>query len=155
MQFRETEPIQTSICDSDQIGRILNSDHSGRNYRVLPSQQPTGVPPVSVLTDLRIGETATLISLDLPDSVQNYLMHMGFVPDARVTVLRRAPAGDPTVYGIDGMQIALRRETAEAIRVRSASDTTQSEIDAELAKIAETSQPASNPDIHEFAGAIR
>ena len=50
---------------------------------------------MSVLTDLRIGETATLVALDLPDSVQNYLMHMGFVPDALVTVLRRAPAGDP------------------------------------------------------------
>jgi Fe2+ transport system protein FeoA len=45
-------------------------------------------------------------------------MHMGFVPDALVTVLLRAPAGDPTVYGVDGMEIALRRETAAAIRVR-------------------------------------
>jgi Fe2+ transport system protein FeoA len=110
---------------------------------------------VSVLTDLRVGETATLIALDLPDSVQNYLMHMGFVPNALVTVLRRAPAGDPTVYGIDGMQIALRRETAEAIRIRSSSDTSQSEIDAELVKIAETALRESNPEIHEFAGAIR
>ncbi|MGC1422449.1 MAG: FeoA family protein [Terracidiphilus sp.] len=110
---------------------------------------------MSVLTDLRIGETATLVALDLPDSVQNYLMHMGFVPDALVTVLRRAPAGDPTVYGIDGMQIALRRETAEAIHVRSTAETSQSEIDAGLAKIAETSQPENNLDIHEFAGAVR
>jgi len=73
---------------------------------------------VSALTDLRIDETAMLVALDLPDSVQNYLMHMGFVPGAVVSALRRAPAGDPTVYGIDGMEIALRRETAEAIRVR-------------------------------------
>jgi Fe2+ transport system protein FeoA len=81
-----------------------------------------GVRRVSVLTDLRVGETAILVALDLPDSVQNYLMHMGFVPNATVTALRRAPAGDPTVYGIDGMEIALRHETAEAIRVRSAAD---------------------------------
>jgi Fe2+ transport system protein FeoA len=47
-------------------------------------------------------------------------MHMGFVPDALVTVLRHAPAGDPTVYGVDGMEIALRRETAAAIRMRPA-----------------------------------
>jgi len=155
MEFREAEPIQTSICDSDQNGRILNSDHYGRNYQVLPFRQPTGVPQVSVLTDLRVGETATLIALDLPDSVQNYLMHMGFVRNALVTVLRRAPAGDPTVYGIDGMQIALRRETAGAIRIRGSADTSQSEIDAELVKIAETAQRESNPEIHEFAGAIR
>jgi ferrous iron transport protein A len=114
---------------------------------------------VSVLTDLRIGETATLVALDLPDSVQNYLMHMGFVPDALVTVLRRAPAGDPTIYGIDGMHIALRRETAQAIHVRTSSDTSQVEIDAELEKIAAKSQPDSSvpgqSEIHEFAGANR
>ncbi len=45
-------------------------------------------------------------------------MHMGFVPDSLVTALRRAPAGDPTVYSVDGMEIALRHETASAIRVR-------------------------------------
>ncbi len=144
-----------SVCDSDQIGRILNSDHSGRSFRVLPFRQPTGVRQVSVLTDLRIGETATLVALDLPDSVQNYLMHMGFVPDALVTALRRAPAGDPTVYGVDGMEIALRRETADAIHVRSTTDAAQSEIDAELAKIEESSEPQNTPEIHEFAGAAR
>ena len=110
---------------------------------------------MTVLTDLRIGETATLVALDLPDSVQNYLMHMGFVPDALVTALRRAPAGDPTVYGIDGMQIALRRETAKAIRVRNTSDTPQIEIDAELEKIAAKSQPDTKSEIHEFAGVAR
>ena len=45
-------------------------------------------------------------------------MHMGFVPAARVKVLRLAPAGDPVVYGVDGMEIALRRDTAQAIRIR-------------------------------------
>jgi Fe2+ transport system protein FeoA len=75
---------------------------------------------VSVLSELKVGATGILIALDLPESVQNHLMHMGFVPDARVTALRRAPAGDPTVYGIDGMEIALRHETAEAIRVKPA-----------------------------------
>jgi Fe2+ transport system protein FeoA len=73
---------------------------------------------VSVLSELKVGETAVLLALELPESVQNHLMHMGFVPDARVTVLRRAPAGDPTVYGIDGMEIALRRETAGSIQIR-------------------------------------
>jgi len=113
------------------------------------------VRQVSVLTDLHIGETATLIALDLPESVQNYLMHMGFVPDAQVTALRKAPAGDPTVYGIDGMEIALRRETADSIRVRSNVGSSQSEIDAELKKIAANSGHGAQAEIHEFAGATR
>jgi ferrous iron transport protein A len=74
---------------------------------------------VSVLSELNVGETGVVLALDLPDSVQNHLMHMGFVPDALVTALRRAPAGDPTVYSVDGMEIALRHETAAAIRVRT------------------------------------
>ena len=77
-----------------------------------------GARRVSVLSELSVGESGVVVSLDLPESVQNHLMHMGLVPDALVTVLRRAPAGDPTVYGIDGMEIALRHETAEAIRVK-------------------------------------
>jgi ferrous iron transport protein A len=151
----EKLPVTSGICDPDQIGRILNSDQTGRSYRVLPFKRPMGVRQVSVLTDLRIGETATLVALDLPESVQNFLMHMGFVPDALVTALRRAPAGDPTVYGIDGMEIALRHETAEAIRVRSTLDLPQGEIDAELNKIASTSTHDVQSEIHEFAGVDR
>ncbi|MDR3736898.1 MAG: FeoA family protein [Acidobacteriaceae bacterium] len=75
-----------------------------------------------MLSELKVGESAVLIALDLPESVQNHLMHMGFVPDAHVTALRRAPAGDPTVYAIDGMEIALRVETAQAIRIRQAGE---------------------------------
>ena len=107
------------VCNCDQSGRILKSDQSGRSSRVLPFRRIHGVRQVSVLSQLNVGETATVVSLDLPESVQNHLMHMGFVPDALVTVLRRAPAGDPTVYGVDGMEIALRRETAESIHVKS------------------------------------
>jgi ferrous iron transport protein A len=116
------------VCNSDRIGRILKSDYSGRSSRVLPFRRPHGVRQVSVLSELKVGESGILVALDLPESVQNHLMHMGFVPNALVTTLRRAPAGDPTVYGVDGMQIALRHETAEAIRVRHAeSDSEESE----------------------------
>ncbi len=107
------------VCNSDRNGRILKSDYSGRSSRVLPFRQPHGVRQVRVLSQLNVGESGILVALDLPESVQNHLMHMGFVPDALVTALRRAPAGDPTVYNIDGMEIALRHETAESIRVRN------------------------------------
>jgi ferrous iron transport protein A len=69
------------------------------------------------LSDLEVGESGVLVALDLPPGVQNHLMYMGFVPDAQVKVLHRAPVGDPTVYSVDGIEIALRRETAKSIRV--------------------------------------
>lgn len=153
--FFGTEPTERVICDSDQNGRILNSDHSGRSFRVLPFRRPLGVRQVGVLTDLRIGERAILIALDLPDSVQNYLMHMGFVPDAEVTALRRAPAGDPTVYAIDGMEIALRRDTAQAIRVRSVNFAQQSEKEVPSKAVDGIRESAKQTEIHEFAGATQ
>ena len=73
---------------------------------------------MSALSELGIGKMAIVERLDLPEEVGHHLMHMGFVPDARVVVIRRAPAGDPTVYAIDGFEIALRKETAQSIRVR-------------------------------------
>ena len=73
---------------------------------------------MSVLSELNVGQHGVVMALDLPESVQNHLMHMGFVPSALVTALRRAPAGDPMVYLVDGLEIALRRETAKSIRVK-------------------------------------
>jgi Fe2+ transport system protein FeoA len=74
------------------------------------------------LSELPVGKAGVVDSLDLPDAVQHHLMHMGFVPEARVVVVRRAPAGDPTVYSIDGFEIALRRETARSILVRTTTE---------------------------------
>ncbi len=122
MAQRDARASSFSVCNSDRNGRILNPDYSGRSLRVRTLRRPSGVRRLSVLSELQIGESGILVALDLPESVQNHLMHMGFVPDAHVTALRRAPAGDPTVYGIDGMEIALRVETANAIRVRNAED---------------------------------
>ena len=110
----------SGVCNCDHNGRILNSDQSGRSSKVLSFRRIHGVRRVTVLSELNVGETAMVVSLQLPESVQNHLMHMGFVPDALVTALRRAPAGDPTVYGVDGMEIALRRETATSIHVKNA-----------------------------------
>ena len=72
-----------------------------------------------MLSELAIGSCATLASFDLPEDVQGQLMHLGFVPESRVLAIRRAPAGDPTVYRVDGTEVALRRETAQLISVHS------------------------------------
>ena len=39
--------------------------------------------------------------------------------DVRVLALRRAPAGDPTVYRVDGTEVALRKDTARLIHIHS------------------------------------
>lgn len=118
MGFWRAILFQTAVCNPDGFGRILNYDQTGRVLGRPSSGRNTGARQVSMLSELSVGKSAVLVALDLPEAVQNHLMHMGFVPDAEVTALRRAPAGDPTVYSIDGLEIALRHETAEAIRIR-------------------------------------
>jgi ferrous iron transport protein A len=73
---------------------------------------------VMALSEIPVGESAVVASLELPDEFRDHLMHLGFLPEATIDVLRRAPAGDPTVYRVEGAEIALRRETARYIHVR-------------------------------------
>jgi ferrous iron transport protein A len=70
------------------------------------------------LSDAKVGTAGVVESVDLPDEVSHHLAHLGFLPGASVDVLRRAPAGDPRVYRIDGVEVGLRNETAKHIFLR-------------------------------------
>ena len=67
------------------------------------------------LSEARVGQTGVVERIDLDDDVSHHIAHLGFLPGADVEVLRRAPAGDPTVYRIDGVEVGLRNETSRHI----------------------------------------
>lgn len=71
------------------------------------------------LADLSEGEAGTLESLDLPEDVALRLMELGFLPGALIVAGKTAPGGDPRVFRVDGSEIALRRETARRLRLKS------------------------------------
>lgn len=71
------------------------------------------------LVDLGLGDHGVLDRLELPDDIARRLMELGFLPGCRVTAARSAPGGDPRVFRVDGAEIALRRETAERLRLVS------------------------------------
>lgn len=73
---------------------------------------------VTTLSEARVGSAGVVEQIDLPEEISNYLAHLGFLPGTAVEVLRRAPAGDPTVYRIDGVEVGLRNETARHIYLR-------------------------------------
>jgi len=70
---------------------------------------------VTLLSDAKIGSTGVVEHIDLSEDVCHYLAHLGFLPGTKVEILRSAPAGDPRVYRIDGVEVGLRRETAQHI----------------------------------------
>jgi ferrous iron transport protein A len=71
------------------------------------------------LADLTEGETGVLESLDLPEDVALRLMELGFLPGAVIEAGKTAPGGDPRVFRVDGSEIALRRETAMNLLLKS------------------------------------
>ncbi|HKW27591.1 MAG TPA: FeoA family protein [Terriglobales bacterium] len=81
------------------------------NFKKTPPSPPCR------LADLAPGQAAVIAALALPPAAAEPLMDLGLVAGSQVLAVRRAPAGDPVVYRVDGAEIALRRETTQHISV--------------------------------------
>ncbi len=68
-----------------------------------------------VLPDIPLGLLVTVRSVQGPESLRRRLLEMGLVPGTTVSVVRRAPLGDPIEISLRGYRLSLR--TAEAIHV--------------------------------------
>jgi ferrous iron transport protein A len=109
--------------DRPQPSPRIRRHRAGRANGAGPSEDRKRVGPETpellvALTDLAMGEAGTIDHIALPPGDQQFLMRIGFVPGAQVRFSRRAPLGDPSVYAVDGTEIALRAETANYIMVR-------------------------------------
>jgi ferrous iron transport protein A len=69
------------------------------------------------LRDLSDGESARVAGIDLPASMRLRLLELGFLPDAPVRAVRRAPLGDPMQVFIRGSHLSIRAREAGGIRV--------------------------------------
>ena len=69
------------------------------------------------LTDISVGTHTTVCELKASDLLRERMLALGLTKGARVEVIRKGPSGDPTVYGIRGAMIALRKEEASLISV--------------------------------------
>ena len=74
-------------------------------------------PPMR-LADLVRGQRARVVAVDAEGPLGQRLRDLGFLPGTEVSLLRRAPLGDPSVYVLRGTQFCLRRSEAARIRVR-------------------------------------
>ena len=69
------------------------------------------------LSELKTGETATVVKVLGYGGFRRRIMEMGFVKGQEVTVVLDAPLKDPIEYHIMGYDISLRRKEAEMIVV--------------------------------------
>ena len=72
-----------------------------------------------MLADVPLEEEVVLVRIDVDGEDIESLLERGIVPGCRLCPVRHAPAGSPTVYRVDGDLVALRRETASCLCVRS------------------------------------
>ena len=73
------------------------------------------------MTDLDIGQKATVVGFDKFDHNTERLMQMGLVEDTIVQVIRLAPTGDPVEVLVDNYSLSVRRADAELILVEPSS----------------------------------
>lgn len=75
---------------------------------------------VCALTDLEPGMRGRILGSAprMCAETTRRLAELGFAPGAEVTVLRRAPLGDPVLFEVCEYEIALRAGQARDIRVR-------------------------------------
>ena len=67
------------------------------------------------LDELGQGESAVIVEIVGDDVVASRLMEMGLIEDEPISMVGRAPMGDPTEFAVRGYRISLRKN--ESIRV--------------------------------------
>jgi len=88
------------------------------------------------LSELKTGESATILKVLGHGGFRRRIMEMGFVRSQRVEVILNAPLKDPIQYRIMGYDISLRRSEAEMVEVLS---------DNEAHELLEPAQRPANP----------
>jgi len=69
------------------------------------------------LGELPVGSRARVVEIGGSGKHQRRMLDMGFVPGAGVTVIRKAPLGDPIEYHVKGTAIAMRCTDADSVMV--------------------------------------
>lgn len=69
------------------------------------------------LSELSIGQTATLTNIGGDGALRQHFLDMGLIPGADVTLIKFAPMGDPMELMVHGYDLTLRLEDAARIDI--------------------------------------
>lgn len=72
---------------------------------------------VIALSDMQVGDSGIVEALQGRGNIQHRLVDMGVVKGTRITVVKKAPLGDPIEVKVKGCALALRMNEAAMIRV--------------------------------------
>lgn len=69
------------------------------------------------LSDMKVGEKAKVLSLENPKKIKTRLENVGVTSGVKVTLIRKAPLGDPIEIKVRDFYLALRIADAKKIQV--------------------------------------
>ena len=72
------------------------------------------------LSELQIGDTATILSVGGEGALRQHFLDMGLIQGTEVTVVKYAPMGDPVELRIHGYELSIRLADAENIQISEA-----------------------------------
>ncbi len=70
------------------------------------------------LSECREGQSSLIVRVSGSGTFKNRLVEMGFLKDAKLTIIKYAPLNDPLEVTLNGAHVSLRVEEAEKIEVR-------------------------------------
>ena len=73
---------------------------------------------MTTLTDVQLGETATVARLHGEGPVKRRIMDMGITKGVEIFVRKVAPLGDPMELNVRGYELSVRKSDAEMIEVQ-------------------------------------
>lgn len=73
---------------------------------------------MKLLSQLEIGEYATVAVVNGEGAVRRRLFDMGITPGAQVYLRKKAPLGDPIEIAIRGYELTLRKAEAAHVEVK-------------------------------------
>lgn len=71
--------------------------------------------PVKTLSEVKIGQSARVKTMDVEDAINQRLLAFGLTPGAEIRVVHVAPLGDPIAIAFNSQKVMIRR--ADAVRV--------------------------------------
>jgi ferrous iron transport protein A len=75
------------------------------------------IPPVNTLDQLALNQSAEITDIVGPPALTQRLMEFGLLEGESVTLIAKAPLGDPIEILIGGTRLSLRKTEAMAVRL--------------------------------------
>lgn len=74
-------------------------------------------PSAMTLAELTIKQTATVRAITGTDSISARLFEMGLIPGTTITLIGKAPLGDPLEFELRGYRLSLRKTEAQRVTI--------------------------------------